>query len=440
MKTFRTVLFWTHLAAGTVAGVVILIMSVTGVALTYEKQMVEWSDRNAWTAPSPADATPLSPETLLAKVAEAQPGTAPLSLTLRSDRSAPATVTVDGNKSLLVDPYTGAIIGEPPAALRGFFRTMTSWHRYLAMDGASRATGRMLTGSSNLLFLFIVLSGMYLWLPKLWTWIQFRNVLWFRTGLSWKARDFNWHNVIGIWSAIPLAIVVAGALPISYTWAGNLVYRVVGENPPAPPGGGPGGGGPPQARGGAEGRGGEGRGSRPGGPEGGRPDGAPREGRRPEGGRPEGGRGQGERRAPQAPVIAGLDASWSVAQQQIPAWRTITSRFATSPAAPIVVAVDEGYGGQPQKRTTLTIDRATTAVSKSETFADLTPGRRLRSWLRFAHTGEIYGITGQTIAGLASLGGAFLVYTGIALMLRRFAAWIGRLRNRKQRQEQVRAA
>ena len=81
---------------------------MTGVALTYEKQMIEWADRRAWAAPSPADATPLSPETLLARVSAAQPGTAPLGVTLRADRSAPATVTLDGNKSLLVDPYTGA--------------------------------------------------------------------------------------------------------------------------------------------------------------------------------------------------------------------------------------------------------------------------------------------------------------------------------------------
>ena len=84
------------------------------------------------------------------------------------------------------------------------------------------------------MFLFIVLSGMYLWLPRVWKWIQFKNVLWFRGGLAPKARDFNWHNVIGIWSAIPLAIVVAGAMPISYPWASNLVYRMVGDTPPPP--------------------------------------------------------------------------------------------------------------------------------------------------------------------------------------------------------------
>ena len=40
-----------HFAAGAVAGIVILIMSVTGVALTYEKQLLEWADRRAWSAP-----------------------------------------------------------------------------------------------------------------------------------------------------------------------------------------------------------------------------------------------------------------------------------------------------------------------------------------------------------------------------------------------------
>ena len=79
----------------------------------------------------------------------------------------------------------------------------------------------------------------------------------------------------------------------------------------------------------------------------------------------------------------------------------MTTRLATSAKAPIVLTVDEGYGGQPQKRTTLTVDRATATVAKAELFENLSAGRRLRSWLRFAHTGEIYGLTGQTIAGLA---------------------------------------
>ena len=376
MKTFRSVLFWMHLAAGTAAGVVILIMSVTGVALTYEKQMLEWADRRAWTAPSSVDARPLSPETLLAKVTEARPGTAPTGVTLRADRTAPATITLEGNKALLADPFTGAIIGEPSPRLRSFFRTMTAWHRYLALEGTSRATGKALTGAANLIFLFIVMSGLYLWVPRVWSWIQFKNVLWFRSDLAPKARDFNWHNVIGVWTAVPLAIVVLGALPISYPWASNLAYRIVGDTPPAPAS-------------------------------------AP---------------ARSNDHASVTYVSGGVDAAWIAAQSHIPSWRTMTTRLASSTNAPVVIAVDEGYGGQPQKRTTFTVNRASGMVVKAEDFQSLSAGRRLRSWLRFAHTGEIYGLTGQTIAGLASAGGAVLVYTGLMLALRRLAAWLARRR------------
>lgn len=388
MKTFRSILFWMHLAAGVFAGVVVLIMSATGVALTYEKQMLEWVDRNAWTAPSPADAQPLAPETLLARVREAQPGTAPLSVTLRADRSAPATVSLDGNKTLLVDPYTGGIIGEPPQALRAFFRATTSWHRSLALSGESRATGKGLTGAANLAFLFMVISGLYLWLPRLWTWIQFKNVLWFRPGLAPKARDFNWHNVIGLWTAVPLAIVVAGAVPISYPWASNLVYRLAGDTPP-PPAAAP----------------------------------AP----------------TGER-ATITYVSGGVDAAWASSQAQIPNWRTMTTRLATSTRAPVTIAVDEGFAGQPQKRTTFTFDRASGSLAKAENFQSLSAGRQWRSWLRFAHTGEIYGLVGQTVAGLVSLGAIVLVYTGLALALRRLASWTNRRRTLTRADEQHRAA
>ena len=43
-----------------------------------------------------------------------------------------------------------------------------------------------------------------------------------------------------------------------------------------------------------------------------------------------------------------------------------------------------------------------------------------------SHTGEVYGLAGQTVAGAVSLGGAALVWTGMALALRRFAGWRAR--------------
>ncbi len=396
MKTFRTLLFWTHLALGVAAGAVVLVMCVTGVALTYEKQMLEWSDARAYRSVPPSEgARPLPPETLLATVASVRPGAAPIGLTRRADPSAPVTVALEGNGSLLVDGYTGAVFGPPPTGLRGPFRTLTNWHRWLALEGASRSTGKAITGAANLAFLFIVVSGMYLWLPRLWTWVQVRQVVWFRGGLAGKARDFNWHNAIGIWSAIPLAIVVAGAVPISYGWASALVFRLAGEAPPTPPAqAGPAPAGRPGGAGGP---------------------GAP--------GARRGGGERGERREPRPVDTTGLDAAFAAALAEAGEWRSMSVRLAGPPTAPFVVTVDAGYGGQPQYRTTVTVDRATAAVVKREGYADQSAGRQWRTWLRFAHTGEFYGLTGQTVAGVVSAGGAVLVYTGIALTLRRFLAW-----------------
>ena len=40
----RRFVFWMHLVAGVSAGLVILLMSVTGVILAYEKQIIRWAD------------------------------------------------------------------------------------------------------------------------------------------------------------------------------------------------------------------------------------------------------------------------------------------------------------------------------------------------------------------------------------------------------------
>jgi len=50
--------------------------------------------------------------------------------------------------------------------------------------------------------------------------------------------------------------------------------------------------------------------------------------------------------------------------------------------------------------------------------------------MRFAHTGEVLGLAGQTVAGVASAGAVVLVWTGMALALRRARAWLSRRRSR----------
>jgi uncharacterized iron-regulated membrane protein len=123
-----------------------------------------------------------------------------------------------------------------------------------------------------------------------------------------------------------------------------------------------------------------------------------------------------------------LEALLSSAERQVPGWKSITLRLTEAPA-PITAIVLTGPEGRPDDRTQLTLDRASAAVTRSESFATYNAGRRLRGWLRFAHTGEAAGVPGQIIAGLATLGGSVLVCTGIALALRRLAVALRRREN-----------
>ena len=150
------------------------------------------------------------------------------------DANAPVEVAFGREGSVFVNAYTGEVLGSGSTSTRAFFRSMMEWHRWLALKDASRATGKMITGVSNLLFFFIVISGFYLWWPRTWTWTQFRQVLWFRGGLRGKARDFNWHHVIGYWSLLPLAVIVWSGVVIGYPWASNLTFRMAGEEAPRP--------------------------------------------------------------------------------------------------------------------------------------------------------------------------------------------------------------
>ena len=82
---------------------------------------------------------------------------------MRRDPAAPVALTIGQGVVAYADPYSGRLLGKGDAGVRAFFRSMTDWHRWLAASGEYRATGRAVTGASNLAFLFLVLSGAYLW-------------------------------------------------------------------------------------------------------------------------------------------------------------------------------------------------------------------------------------------------------------------------------------
>jgi uncharacterized iron-regulated membrane protein len=289
-----------------------------------------------------------------------------------NDINTPVVIKNGRRDAGLLDPFTGEkLVGAPSA--NNFFRTVTALHRWLALEGASRDTAHAVISAANLAFLFIVVSGLYLWLPKIWKWRIIKNNLVFKGKYpNSKARDYNWHHVIGIWCLIPLFFVITTAVVFSYDWANKMVYSFYGEEVPQR-------GGPPRG--------------------------------------PQAKKSTGAGQA----IEGGLNMQSLLEQAKTynNDWQSITLVLPQQSSETVAFTVDTGTGGQPQKRTDITLDRVNGEIVNESFFSDRTPGQQTRFVIRFLHTGEVLGFWGQTVAGLASLGACFLVYTGLLLSYRR---------------------
>ena len=83
------------------------------------------------------------------------------------------------------------------------------------------------------------------------------------------------------------------------------------------------------------------------------------------------------------------------------------------------MTVDRGNGVQAGKQRALRLARDGSGPVATTVTATGSPASKARRFIRFLHTGEIFGLLGQTIAALASVGAAVLVYTGLSLGIRR---------------------
>ena len=372
-------MFWTHLIAGVLSAIVIVMMSVTGVILMYDRQIKDWADHRYYDV-SAQDSPRLTVDQILAAARAA--GADPSAVAMRSDPDKLPTVQVGRRESAYVSPYTGEILGPGNESLRGFFSTMLRWHRWFDVDGDGRSTARAITGAANLVFFFLLLSGLYLWLPPVYRWAVFKTRLAFNKKVNnAKARDYNWHHVFGFWSFVPLLFIVATGLTISYNWADNLVYFLVGEEPPQR-------GAPPAAQG-------------------------------------------GDRGAEFDPGTAlSLHDHFEYAASLSDRWRDIDVQVPSDGAATITVVIDEGTGGEPTRKHTLTLHRNSGEVVGTESFSDRTPARQVLGYSRWLHTGEALGFWGQTIAGIVSAVAVLMAWTGIALSWRRLVSPLLRRRRK----------
>ena len=358
--SIRKILFWLHLIIGCSAAIFIFLMSATGVALTYERQMIQAAEK----ADYPVVASQ-GRRLTLDEIMETNP--------LFSDIEKPSLSIESGSNSLFVvskgrktlaylNPYTGQEVETPGKETKAFFKKLRGFHRWLTLDGSFSDTGRWINGIANVIFFILILSGLYLWLPNKITKRAFKSKLVLsRRHKSKQARNYQWHNVFGVYMTPILAVVVFTAFFFSFKLPGQLLKDNVETTASSLPVG-------ESIKEGAE--------------------------------------YQSYQNMIDSLVIA------------YPNWQRI--QFAPANTSIQSFRLDYGSGGEPQKRLSIAIDKTTGKHTAVRSFEDNSTYMKIRSYIRFLHTGEVYGLLGQTLAGLASLLACLLVYTGLMLSIRRW--------------------
>jgi len=368
----RKIFFWFHLILGCCAALFIFLMSVTGVALTYERQMIQYAERADYVTQGIEQQPQLSLEEIAKKVNGFKVKKA-ASIQLKNDEYAPIVVK-EGRKTLAyLNPYTGESLNSPGEGTKLFFKKLRAFHRWLTLDGSYSDVGRWVNGIANVIFIVLVLSGIYLWLPKYFKRRSFKQKLTLTGNYpSKQARNYQWHNVFGIYVVPILFVIASTAIFFSFDWPGKVLKENVSTKMVKLS------------------------------------------------------TSNNNALVSEQPILS-LDEQVAVIKKAYPSWQSMRLELIPTKTSQQIFHIDKGNGGEPQKRLSVLLNTANGQIEKTQTFDDMSTYRQVRSYIRFSHTGEAFGIIGQTLAGLASILACFLVYTGIML------SWVRWQNSRRQK-------
>ena len=225
-KLFRKLHLWLSLPFG----LIIMTTCLTGALLVFEKEITELVRHDSYTIPVRKTGR-LSLQSLLERVASETPDSVQItSVTIPSDFRRAYTVGLSKPRraGVLVDPYTGKIVGQ--SGRLPFFTTVRELHRWLLdsmkPDSEGIFWGRVIVGTSTLLFVFILLTGLFLWWPKKLKGVGKRLKISLRQGRQRLFTDL--HTVGGVYVFVLLLAMAMTGLTWSFEWYRTGFYKVFG--------------------------------------------------------------------------------------------------------------------------------------------------------------------------------------------------------------------
>lgn len=224
-KIFRKIHLWLSIPFG----LIISILCLSGAALVFENEIMEMC-RHDFYYVEKIGTTPLPAGELAEKVAATLPDSVTVTgVTISSDpaRAYQVNLSKPRRASVYIDPYTGEIKGRYERA--PFFTTMFRLHRWLLdsmkPDGGI-FWGKMIVGTSTLMFVFVLISGLIIWIPR--TAKALKNSLKITVSKGWRRFWYDLHIAGGLYTFIFLLVMSLTGLTWSFGWYRTGFYKVFG--------------------------------------------------------------------------------------------------------------------------------------------------------------------------------------------------------------------
>jgi uncharacterized iron-regulated membrane protein len=217
----RELMLKVHRWMGLIAGIVILVIAVTGCVLIFENDIDRAANASVMKVTPGAEKVPL--QQVLQNVRAAYPSETVGGMSFPQHANHALLVSLKGT-TLGVDPYTGHVLGTIDRG-KGFARWVHMLHtRFLA-----GRPGELIVGGFTVVTLLMAISGVYLWWPRqIWT-VK-------ASARSWRRMNFDLHNVLGWYSAVLLVFMTVSGVMIAYEKELDpLVEKLNGGVPAAKP-------------------------------------------------------------------------------------------------------------------------------------------------------------------------------------------------------------
>lgn len=220
-----------HRILSIVVGIFISIICFSGAMLIFENELTEWQNPHLYNVtPLESGARPLT--SLLPEILATQPLGAEITyVDIKDNPSKSYTIDIefgdDESKTVFVNQYTGKILGEKPDDI-AFFTVMYRLHRFLLQSrpqGDGIFWGKRIVGISTIIFVFIIITGIVVWVPR-------RGRSWgnrFKISVKhgWHRLWYDLHVAGGIYVALLLLVMALTGLTWAFPWYRTAFYGIL---------------------------------------------------------------------------------------------------------------------------------------------------------------------------------------------------------------------